>query len=59
MGSSGEARDFLQIVASKKLNGGELMDLKQFDRMPFAEVAKAVGVDVKKVVPDYEARFRV
>lgn len=57
LGNGGEAWQFLRAVVSAK-QGGNIMEPDNFSRLSFSEVAQSLGIDVRKLVPDYDKRFR-
>jgi hypothetical protein len=58
MGQKGEALDFLRLVASTKRKGG-MMPRNEFAKMQFADVARDIGLNVYKYVPEYDQRFAI
>lgn len=57
LGGAGGAVQIFKLVVEAKLNGGKTIQWSEFDKMPFSEAAKALNIDVKKEVPDYDKRF--
>lgn len=58
MGNGGPAYELLRAFLTIK-TGKEEIPHREFGKMPFSEVASQLGLDVNKLVPDYEARFRM
>lgn len=56
MGETGQALDFLRLVASTK-NKGQMIARNEFSKMSFLDVASTIGLNVYKYVPDYDKRF--
>jgi hypothetical protein len=55
VGNGGDTWHYLRAVLASQT--GMNLQPNDFSRLPFSEVAKSIGIDVKKVVPDYEQRF--
>ncbi|MCA9323524.1 hypothetical protein KC992_00290 [Candidatus Saccharibacteria bacterium] len=55
VGNGGDTWHYLRAVLTAKT--GKNLQPNDFSRLPFSEVARTIGIDVKKVVPDYEQRF--
>ncbi len=57
VGNGGDTWNYLRAVLGTKQ--GKMLEPNDFSRLPFSEVAKSLGMDVRKLVPDYEQRFRM
>lgn len=55
VGNAGDTMHFLRATFSKRR--GEELAIEDFLRMPFSQVAQEIGLDVGKVIPNYNEYF--
>ena len=61
VGNGGDALHYLNAVFNTQLKAQQAppMPVKEFLALPFSEIAKVIGLDVMKIIPDYEQCFNV